>query len=489
MRVKTRRVRRNKTVRAQRGGRPLLFAVMAIFKNESMILKEWIEHYKWQGVDKILLLNNGSTDNWQSQIPKDADVTVLDAVKPHVQREHYNTLGRPWLKAHGVDILLILDMDEFMFSTDGRTLGEHVKKIFSTPNHPSQISCQWTMFGSSGFDRQPKSVRESFVWAKKNKHPNVKSIMLLKDVAHNGLDLHTSVVVGRTVECPPNIQLNHYAIQSKQFFTEVKMSRGAADMKENVRNMEYFHRYDYKDIKDTKLRDLLTVQRGGSAGRTLVFYHIYCNKHTENIVRGQIVNIVFSGLYKRVDIVNCFLVGEPNYIHKVEQLLNISGKKFKIVAKGPNDKTYERFTLLKMRDPANSFIHSTDKLLYIHSKGVSKDNDENIFWWKTYMEYFLMVKADECLKLLDTHDIVGVHWTHNASYENYIVPDHYSGNFWWSTGSYYMSLPPTIGNRYTDPESYITQMKPKHYVLDSHVNKPGHNFYNVKMTPAFYADS
>lgn len=230
------------------------------------------------------------------------------------------------------------------------------------------------------------------------------------------------------------------------------------------------------------------AQRGGTHGRVLVFYHIYCNTNTEDIVKDQIINIIFSGLYKRVDTIHCFLVGEPGPIKKMEELLSSSGKKFKVKATGPHDTTYERFTLLKMRDPSMHLIQPQDKLLYIHSKGVSKEKSDNIFWWKTYMEYFLFTKADECLTLLDTYDTVGVKWTHNATYDNYIVPDHYSGNFWWTKGSYFMTLPTEIGPRYTDPESYITQGKPKHYALDTHVHKPGHNFYNVAVPPKFYAD-
>ena len=38
-------------------------SIVAIFKNESWILKEWIEHYLNQGVDHFFLIDNGSTDN------------------------------------------------------------------------------------------------------------------------------------------------------------------------------------------------------------------------------------------------------------------------------------------------------------------------------------------------------------------------------------------------------------------------------------------
>lgn len=32
---------------------------------------------------------------------------------------------------------------------------------------------------------------------------------------------------------------------------------------------------------------------------------------------------------------------------------------------------------------------------------------------------------------------------------------HFSGNFWWTRGNYFLSLPPTIGSEYLAPEQYI----------------------------------
>ena len=68
----------------------LKFAVVAIFKNEAMGIREWVEHYKWQGADKVLLLNNNSTDNWKEQLQGfEGFVTVTDAQKNGAQVEHY----------------------------------------------------------------------------------------------------------------------------------------------------------------------------------------------------------------------------------------------------------------------------------------------------------------------------------------------------------------------------------------------------------------
>ena len=113
------------------------------------------------------------------------------------------------------------------------------------------------MFGSSGQEKQPNSIRKTFTQKKKDLGSDIKSIMWLADVEEGGLDLHRSKVKGETITCPAGIQLNHYAIQSREFFEKVKMTRGAADdaSMNKVRDWAYFDRYDYKDAVNTGLRD------------------------------------------------------------------------------------------------------------------------------------------------------------------------------------------------------------------------------------------
>ena len=248
------------------GGGDLKFAVLGIFKNEAMGIREWVDHYKWQGVDEILLLDNNSTDGGADLVKGLKHVTVIHAPKVSSQAENYNELGLPWLRQNGIDIVSILDLDEFMFGTDGKNLKQHVLEMFGGENAPSQFSCPWTMFGSSdeagnSTVEQPPSIRKGFVWRKKDltEYPNVKTIFRLKDLKDNGLNQHHSDVTGATVPCPPGIQLNHYAIQSQKYFEKVKMTRGdvSALHLNSIRDWNYFKNYDFKDQKDTQLKDLV----------------------------------------------------------------------------------------------------------------------------------------------------------------------------------------------------------------------------------------
>ena len=179
-----------------------------------------------------------------------------------------------------------------------------------------------------------------------------------------------------------------------------------------------------------------------------VFYHIYCNKYTLEVIKDQINKIVFSGLYDKCTKIYCFITGEEEYVNICHEYVKRCGKKFSVEAIDTNDKTYERFTLLKIK----KYIKPNDKFLYLHSKGITKQNNQYVTDWRNVMEYFLIYKFNECLKELDNYDTVGI---------NHIDPVHYSGNFWWTKGSYYMTLSDSIPDYYIAPENHICTKNPK----------------------------
>lgn len=231
-----------------------IFGVLCIFKNEEMVIREWIEHYLWQGADYIIMLNNGSTDNFREQLDGfDERVIIIDAAEPHVQVKNYNSFGLPEVKKRNISMLAVVDVDEFMFSKDQTNLKTAVTRVFSENPGVSQLSINWAMFGSSGYNKQPDSVRLSFTKRAKELHKPVKSIILVKEL--NDLNVHSHNVNGNTINVSDKIQLNHYAIQSREYFEKVKMRRGDVDVVENVRDWKYFNDYDHKDEDDFLLRD------------------------------------------------------------------------------------------------------------------------------------------------------------------------------------------------------------------------------------------
>lgn len=43
-------------------------SVLAIFKNETMIIEEWMNHYLNEGVEHFYLIDNGSSDDYEIKI-------------------------------------------------------------------------------------------------------------------------------------------------------------------------------------------------------------------------------------------------------------------------------------------------------------------------------------------------------------------------------------------------------------------------------------
>jgi len=257
---------------SQKGGseeKPFKIGLMAIFKNESMILKEWIEHYKWQGVDTMILLNNDSTDDWKSITDQFKDfVTVKDVPGKHMQMTAYNTSGLPFLKEQGVDVMIVADIDEYYFGRDGKLIKDYVKEFFSkktdlSGSKVSGFTCGWSMFGSNGHISQPASVREGFTkrWQENAEPENGisgKSTVLISDLSGGRLSSqHIPDVSGKLLSCPPGLQVNHYPIMSKDYYNKVKKVRGDVYTANHnsARDDDYFKRYDNNKVDDTLLAD------------------------------------------------------------------------------------------------------------------------------------------------------------------------------------------------------------------------------------------
>ena len=72
----------------------------------------------------------------------------------------------------------------------------------------------------------------------------------------------------------------------------------------------------------------------------VVFYHIYCNEHTFDVLKDQINKIIWSGLYQRCSNIYCFLAGQEKYIHICKDYIKECGNKFTIEDIGINEALY-----------------------------------------------------------------------------------------------------------------------------------------------------
>ena len=124
--------------------------------------------------------------------------------------------------------------------------------------HKHIIYSNWVMFGSDGLIKHPEDIRTAIVHRKKDLNSETKWIIRPKYVKSKYLSLHIIkknakindkyVLVDNSV-----FHLNHYPIQSREFFEKVKKTRGDAQniATDNIRDDNYFALYD----KDTNVLD------------------------------------------------------------------------------------------------------------------------------------------------------------------------------------------------------------------------------------------
>lgn len=269
-------------------------SVIAIFKNESHSIGEWINHYKNEGVDHFYLIDNGSTDDYLKKIQffiNEGTITLIKDDTKWAQIELYN---KHFLaKKTESRWFLICDLDEFVYAR-----GKYLKItdfLKSLSKKVGAVRIPWKVFGSSGYVSQPDRIIPSFTQrclydnlsnpGMKDKSESLSKVIVrssslrrfdvhycdvkkkhqIIDPAKNTIDPlvnHEDIVYQETNEQLLSafyLHLNHYAIQSLQWFMEVKSTRGAADTKEhdNVRNEAYFHNYDENAnaIADSELAD------------------------------------------------------------------------------------------------------------------------------------------------------------------------------------------------------------------------------------------
>ena len=250
------------------------FSIGAIFKNESHILKEWIEHYLFHGVDHIYLINDNSSDNFLSILTpyiNNNKITLYNCDMKQkwtgVQDAKYNHFFKNDLKKS--NWFGIVDLDEFLYSP----LEIDIKKILKQYENEDQLHINWVHFGSSGFEKQPHNVVSNFIYrgeynSNKNgpdgRYNSYKSIIKTDGEIKLGIHSHFNNNCNKGKNISFDIKdtpllINHYAIQSKEYWTNVKMTRGDVhywyDKQGWKRNIKLFNEMDVNEIIDERLKE------------------------------------------------------------------------------------------------------------------------------------------------------------------------------------------------------------------------------------------
>ena len=224
--------------------------LMAIFKNETFNLKIWLDHYIWQGVQHFYLIDNGSTDNpleiLHDYISKKL-VTYIYRPEPHQQLLNYRFTFRKYNIKKNSYWLIIADLDEFFYGLKNKLINLLTKLV-----NYDVIYCNWIMFGHNNLKNHPKDIRISITNTNNQFHENKKYIFKTNCIGDlNQIQIHKINFVTKIFNANLLIHLNHYPIQSQEYFEKVKMTRGDVNSSKDdkIRDWNYFNQYDKDMLK------------------------------------------------------------------------------------------------------------------------------------------------------------------------------------------------------------------------------------------------
>jgi len=213
-------------------------SVGAIFKNESHSMKEWLDHYIHHGVEHFYMINDGSTDNFMDILKEYIDdqlITLFDVAEPYYcgrQRNMYNRYILPHIKE--TQWLLMIDLDEYVWSKKNIRL-DIVLRDFK---NFGQIQLVEALFGSNGYEKQPKYIVQSFTKRKTQYNKGKYKYFVNSNFEFASLNVHHADFKNKDlmsdfsvfiIAFPEYFIMNHYNCQSRELWDDVKCTRGDSD--------------------------------------------------------------------------------------------------------------------------------------------------------------------------------------------------------------------------------------------------------------------
>jgi hypothetical protein len=205
-----------------------------------------------------------------------------------------------------------------------------------------------------------------------------------------------------------------------------------------------------------------------------VYYHIYAIDGVESIINEQ-----FDLIQKHFDfpyIVNVGIsIGQDDKC--ITDILNKFDNVRDVRARG------NEFVTLDLIEKDKDKFGDSDYILYIHTKGASKQDNTNVRTWRHVMNYFNIEKVKNVFKLFEKTD----YNTFGILLGNAGKWKLYSGNFWWVKASYLKTIKMcgVTKNRFNAEVDYLQNgIDWKPY---SPYNREGENHYLIEFKREEYA--
>ncbi len=246
------------------------FALCAIFKDEALYLKEWIEYHKFIGIERIYLYNNNSTDNYYEVLKPYIDeglVVLRNMPGKERQMDAYNDCLMRY--KYESKYIGVIDIDEFIFDKENNSLNK-IEEVFNKDSSIGGVQINWTIFGSSHLEKyENEPVTKRFIYSSNkdfdmNRHTKSfvnprKTLCFLNPHYAMYIDGFYPVNLnGTKVEGAMNddindeVRINHYFCKSKEEFM-LKIKRGTADGNP-IRTMGLFDYHDKNDVYDDSMK-------------------------------------------------------------------------------------------------------------------------------------------------------------------------------------------------------------------------------------------
>lgn len=294
-------------------------AITSIQRNRNKYIVEWIAFHLAAGFNQFYIYCHKTNDGMQEtllQLSKHYPIQVFSLeLEDFPQIAAYQHAWENF--GNQVDWMAFIDGDEFLFPTQAGNM--HEALLPYEDKTLSAIGVFWKCYGSNGHDRDPDGLiiedypRHSNNEFLENRH--IKSIVRggehvvpnrshLFETAQGTFDENMRPIThGWMKELSPSydmFRINHYVVQSKQFFFEIKQNMGAADLPAGMRRDDnYFAHYDRNEEDDglsryflqqtkEKIAELQAILQQPKIQQTVQNYSTVANpKHLETKSAGD----------------------------------------------------------------------------------------------------------------------------------------------------------------------------------------------------------
>jgi hypothetical protein len=205
-----------------------------------------------------------------------------------------------------------------------------------------------------------------------------------------------------------------------------------------------------------------------------IYYHIYAINGVESIIDEQL-----SLIKKHFDFPYTLNIGisiaDDNT--PIDYIINKFQNIRDVRSKG------NEFTTLDLIEKDKEKFGDSDYILYIHTKGASKQDLENVISWRHLMNYFNIEIYKNIFKIFEKTD----YNTYGVLLGSAGKWKLYSGNFWWAKALYLktIKMDGVKKNRFNAEVDYIqngVDWKPY-----SSYNRQGENHYSILFKREEYA--